>query len=455
MRRIRFCIALLAAKCIYFGMRLLRRSATHLPGYFAVKICPDYLKYIDKAKQVICVSGSDGKTTTANLIADLLKNSGYRVASNRIGSNTEAGIAATMTNVVSLLNRCRVDVVVLEVDEHYTRIVCPKVRADYLLVTNLLRDSLQRNAHPEYVFGKINRTDAPHMKVILNADELCSASLLPENPRLYFGIDQLPTDLPQSENLINDCPLCPQCDHKLIGDYVRYAHVGHAHCDHCGYRSPSADWAVTEIDYEKAMLQVRHGEQRFAFPMVNDTLFNIYNEIAAIALLMDMGMMPEKLSEALSNTALTKTRYAEKTVNGVKVINMMAKSNNSLPVSLVFDHIRKYPGKKAVVMALDDLDEKRSSERIGWIYDADYEFLAGEDIGQIIVTGVRCYDHMVRLLLAGVMPEKLVCCQDELSALSQLKKEDIDTVFLLHDMSSYAQSVQAEQKILEVLGDAR
>lgn len=453
--KLRFCIALLVAKCTYFGMRLLRRSATYLPGYFAVKICPDYLKYIAKADHVICVSGTDGKTTTANLISDLLTKCGYRVEGNRIGSNTQFGIAAAMTNSVTLFNRCRVDAVVLEVDEHYTRVVCPKVRADYLLVTNLLRDSLQRNAHTEYVFGKINLTKVPEMKVILNADEMCSSGLLSENRRLYFGIDRLPSDLTKSENLVNDYQLCPKCGHRLTVDYVRYAHIGHAHCDSCGFASVNADCRVAGIDYENGIIHVVNGQQKSDFPLTNPTIYNIYNEIAAITLLTDLGVDHDTLYGALETTKVTKRRYEEKMVGGVKVINTMAKSNNSLPVSLVFDYVRQYPGKKSIVLALDDLDEKKSSERIGWIYDTDYEFLAGEDIRQIIVTGLRCHDHLVRLLLAGIAPEKLVCQSDELSALTQLKKDGVDTVFLLHDMSSYAESVRAEQKIMEVLGGAQ
>lgn len=60
------------SKCVYYGMRLLGRQASYLPGWFAVKLCPDYLRHIRKAETVICVTGTDGKTTTANLLSDLL-----------------------------------------------------------------------------------------------------------------------------------------------------------------------------------------------------------------------------------------------------------------------------------------------------------------------------------------------------------------------------------------------
>ncbi len=453
--KLRFALALLMSKCVYYGMRLLGRRASHLPGYFAVRICPDYLRYVRKAKTVICVTGTDGKTTTANLISDLLTACGSRVSNNRVGSNTEYGIAAAMTCSVNLLNRCKVDAVVLEVDEHYARIVCPKVRCDYIVVTNVLRDSLQRNAHPEYVAGKIQLTDWPAAKLILNADELCSAQLLEQNARVYYGIAQLEGDVSYPPNRVNDCPHCPRCGAALTYDYIRYAHVGHVHCESCGFASPQADWLAAKLDTDNRTLTLRHDGAEYVLPMTHDSLFNIYNELAAIAVMHEMGLGVETIRAALEKTALTKTRFAEEKVGGVTVVNMMAKSNNSLPVSMVFDYIRKKEGRKAVILALDDLDESKSSERIGWIYDTDYEFLNDDGVVQIIATGVRCYDHQVRLLLAGVAREKLVCMSDELAAIEQLRTEGVDSVYLLHDMSSYPQSVTAMQKIREVLEGAQ
>ena len=70
---LRFLFAMAVSKCVYYGMRLLGRQASYLPGWFAVKLCPDYLRHIRKAETVICVTGTDGKTTTANFLSGMLQ----------------------------------------------------------------------------------------------------------------------------------------------------------------------------------------------------------------------------------------------------------------------------------------------------------------------------------------------------------------------------------------------
>ena len=71
--KLRFALALAAGKCVYHGMRLLGRQASYLPGWFAVRLCPDFLRQIRKAQTVICVTGTDGKTTTANFLSGMLQ----------------------------------------------------------------------------------------------------------------------------------------------------------------------------------------------------------------------------------------------------------------------------------------------------------------------------------------------------------------------------------------------
>ena len=448
----RYYCALWSAKLIGWGMRLLHRSASYLPGRVALRICPDLMRRVQKAPLVVAVSGTDGKTTTSNLTADMMELCGFGpIGGNRYGSNTEGGVATALINSVDWRGRCRVRTMVLEVDEHYTPIILPQVRADYLLVTGLFRDSLQRNAHPEYVFGKMDRVDCPDMKLILNADEIRSAGLLKNNARIYFGAGPLPGDTDRPENLIDDMPYCPNCGAHLGYEYVHYAHVGRVRCPGCGFASPAPDFCVTAIDTQAGQLRLTHGGSETAYPLVNDALYNIYNEAAVIALFTDLGTAEDTIRAGLAQIKPPESRFSSWTAGGVQVVKVLAKSNNSLPVSLLFDHVRKSPGRKVVILAVDDLQEAHSSERIAWIYDADYEFLVRDDIVQIMVVGVRRYDQVVRLLLAGYPEERIVYGEDELATLDKLATEGVDSIFLPQDNTSYDLGTQAEKKIRQIL----
>lgn len=441
---IRSNIAAFVGRTIFRLMRLLGREASYTPANIALKLCPELLGMLPRPETVILVTGTDGKTTTANLITTLLEKQGRTVACNRLGSNTIVGITNT------IMTNGNAEIAVLETDEHWLRIVAPQLKPDYVIVTGLLRDSLQRNAHPEYVFYKMSLTECKDMTVILNADELCSARLFPENRRLYYSIGRLDTDHPVPPNRVNDFPICPECGGELIYDYARYGNVGHASCPECGFSSPEADFLISNVNPETRKLIAEYRGETHEIPMINDGIFNIYNEAAALLLLLDMGTDAEEAGRLAASAEITKTRYSSTEVNGVEIIHTMAKGNNSLPVSMVFDYIRSKPGTKAVVMALDDADEKASSERIGWIYDTDYEFLKDDNIKQIIAVGTRCRDQYLRLLLAGIDRDRLVCGTDEIHTLEKLRT-DVDAIYLLHDMSTYDESVRAENRIVQIL----
>ena len=93
-------------------------------------------------------------------------------------------------------------------------------------------------------------------KFILNADDLISSRLgTSKNLRTYFAIDKLDTDLKEAINIINDVRICPNCSTKLQYNYVRYHHIGNAYCPNCDFKSPEADFRVSNIDFENRKLK--------------------------------------------------------------------------------------------------------------------------------------------------------------------------------------------------------
>ena len=105
-----------------------------------------------------------------------------------------------------------------------------------------------------------------------------------------------------------------------------------------------------------------------------------------------------------------------------------------------------------MVIAVDDAyDRKKSVEYAGWIYDVDYEFLTRDGVEQVIATGPRCYDHKVRLLLAGIGEDKISCALSEMDGIDMINKEKIDSVYILYDTSTYSLSCQMKEKLIKKL----
>ena len=204
MSHLRFHLAVIISKCAGRLIRLLGRDGSHNPGVVARKICPDFLSLAPKAPLVICVTGTNGKTTVSNLLTDALRASGKKVVNNRTGSNIVPGCTTNLINSLNIWGKCKVDATVYEVDERASRLILPYIKPDYLVVTNLFRDSLKRNAHPDYIFSVINTYCPASTKLILNADELCSSLLCPENKRVYDGIGKQESDIHKSINIVAD-----------------------------------------------------------------------------------------------------------------------------------------------------------------------------------------------------------------------------------------------------------
>ena len=178
-KSIRFYPALWSAKLLGFGLKLAHRKGSHNPGALAMKICPDFLKQIEKPEVILGVTGTNGKTTVCNMVNDILEDNGYHPASNRAGSNILGGVVTTLVHAVDWKGRCTKDLAVLELDERSSRLIYPYVKPKYILVTNLFRDSFKRNAHSGFIFDILHEHLPEESTLILNADDPVSFRLRP------------------------------------------------------------------------------------------------------------------------------------------------------------------------------------------------------------------------------------------------------------------------------------
>ena len=449
-KNIKYYIAFYLAKILVIVLKILRRDATQFPGKLAVTICPDFLEQINKPETIIAVTGTNGKTTVCNMIEDCLRENNYNFIDNHLGSNTNSGIASTFIKGTKLSGKAKVNIAVFEIDERSSIKIYPYVKPTYLICTNLFRDSLMRNAHTEFISNMLSTSIPKETKLILNGDDLIVSNLAPENQRVYFGIDRLPTDTDRCENIARDIIVCPRCNSKLEYDFVRYNHIGRAHCSKCDFKSPNIDYEVTKLDLENNKMVIKHNEQLEEYELINNNIINVYNMLATITVLKEIGLTRKQINSILKKQKIVDTRYSKQEVNGIEVITQLSKGMNPIACSRAFDYVRKENGNKAVFVLLDDLHEAASgSENIAWHYDTDYEFLNDDSIKQILTAGARYLDTKVRLQMANIDMNKVVCQRDELSLVEKLDLENIDKVFILHDLYSIELKNEIKDRVVK------
>jgi len=430
----RVLLAIWAAKLSALGLRLLGRAGTHVPGLIARKIHPGIIGAVRHPSRVVAITGTNGKTTVSNLLAEALDGEGLRVASNRNGSNIAAGVAATLISAVTWTGKPRVDIAVIEMDERSAKLILPGLDPDLLVCMNLTRDSIKRNAHPDYIAWILSSSLPARTRLVLNADDLITSALGTEaHERIYFAVDRLRTDTNHPTGAAVDVAICPVCDHRLDWDYWRFNHIGKVHCPNCGFDSPEATYRASEVSADRVTLSLE-GDVRDA-RLINANIVNVYNEIAVAAVLDKLGVERDRIVRAFDTLLPPTTRTAAEEIHGVKLVRQLTKGLVGVACSRAFEYLSTFAGRKAVVLNIDEVSERTTDvENTAWIYDADYEYLADDSFEQIVVGGVRRHDHALRLAIAGVDPARIVTVVSEIEAADVIDLDGADVVFNLHSV---------------------
>ncbi|MGH2450008.1 MAG: Mur ligase family protein, partial [Candidatus Limnocylindria bacterium] len=246
-------LAVGAGKTARAVLHRLGHGATALPGLITLTVDPGLIGELSGALPhgAVCVSGTNGKTTTARMLADIVRAAGWGPVHNRAGSNLERGIAAALLADATWLARPRGDVGIYEVDEASVPRVLGRFAPRVMLVTNLFRDQLDRYFEIDALARRIGDAFArlpATTTLVLNADDPIVASLGARHagPTLFFGVDdpRVGGTVPQA---ISDATRCPRCRSPLRYRRVVLAHVGDWECPACGLERPDRDLAAAEV----------------------------------------------------------------------------------------------------------------------------------------------------------------------------------------------------------------
>ena len=426
---------MIAGKMALLLLKLLKRTASYTPGYVALKIYPDFLGALQMPKTVICVTGTNGKTTTSNLLADVLRDCGYSVTNNSAGSNVQAGVATALLENSDLKGKHKNEIAVLEVDERSSIKVYSYISPDYLICNNIMRDSLKRNAHTDFIVHVINKSLSKNTRVILNADDLICCSVAENNQdRIYFGVDANKPDV-WDESAPRDIYYCPVCGNKLEAEYIRFNHIGRFNCTGCDYSSPVRNYVVTDIDKATDRFSVFYNGEEHSFKLVNDNIVNVYNCCGAIALLHEFGLSFDRISDAFLKQKIVKSRYDSLTSGKLNITMQLAKGQNPIACARAYSYVAQCPAKeKSLLIMVDDKsDNNGNSESVCWIYDCDYSALTDHSIGEIIFSGPRCKDQKLRAMLAGVDPAKIKTADTFCGGVDLVDTGRFNDIFVLYD----------------------
>ena len=415
MHKFRFYISLVDGNLLVHGLRSFTKSdATSLPGMIGLKICPDFLSFVQKyaKKGIINVTGTNGKTTTAGLFAHILSEAGSKVLHNEKGANMLTGIVSALLGGVGFLKEN--DFFVLESDEAYLTKLYDNLQADYLLVTNLFRDQLDRYGELDTTFKKIQEAISKNkkLKVVLNADDPMVALMGQENERIFFGFDNIEfmfdtVDAKAPAEAVD----CINCGNSLVYKNRFYAHLGSYECS-CGYKRPELKYnAKAQIYLDYSVINLDYDGKNKSFRVSLPGLYNVYNALAAISMSLELGISSEIIQKGLDTYQSVFGRAERLEIKGKKVFVQLIK--NPVGASEVLRIIGDSKKSKLLVLLNDNYADGRD---VSWIWDANFELL--KDYTQtIIISGDRAYDMAVRLKYAGVSESQFLIEKDIKTAL--------------------------------------
>ncbi|MCG0277230.1 MAG: MurT ligase domain-containing protein [Thermanaeromonas sp.] len=414
--------------------RLLGREGTSLPGWIALRLYPNLLRDLARSiDKVIIITGTNGKTTTANLLARILKErAGFEVVHNKEGANMPAGVAAAL--MASVFRACGASkrVAVLEVDEGSLGYILKQIPANLIVVTNILRDQLDRYHELEQTLNYIRQSlaFAPQAELLLNADDPLVASLggsLSERFVYYFGLERTPY-IRLDGGDVQEGHICPGCRGLLVFAYYHYSHLGHYTCPRCGWGRPFPHFRVKDLQKRE-----RGYNFTFVYPGGEEEIFtslpglyNCYNILAALAAGWVSGVNPKEAAELVAAFKPGRGRAETFRLKGKRFTLLLVKNPTGLSEALRAV-IETRPG--VYLLAINDL--AADGRDVSWLWDVDWEPLVGYPGKRIICSGLRAWDMAVCLRYQGIDLSLVKIVPQQAKSLKEALKEEADEILIL------------------------
>jgi len=341
-----------------------RGDGSVIGGVVSLRLEPNLLRLLSADRQVVLVTGTNGKTTTTRLITAALGALGQDVASNAFGANMEAGLAAALGRASDA------PLAVLEVDERYLPAVIKATKPRVVTLLNLSRDQMDRAAEIWLVARRWREALAatPGCWVVANADDPLITWAASGAERVIW--------VAAGQRWHEDSWCCAECGSHLLRDELGWR------CGECAFQRPSTRWG---LDGDRVIDSAgRLSDLSLALP----GRANRSNAVVALAVAEVFGVETAQALPRLRDVVSIAGRYTRLARHGCEVRLLLAK--NPAGWLEAFDVLDPPPTPVLLAVNAQVPDGKDTS----WLWDVDYRVLRGRPV---FVSGERRLDLAVRL----------------------------------------------------------
>ena len=321
------------------------------------------------------------------------------------------GVVAAFALGAGLNGNLKADCACIEIDEASTRRVFPYFKPDYMVLTNLFRDQLDRYGEIDITMNILKEVmqSAPDMKIIVNGDDALSAFLAMNagNEYITYGISEKVLDDKNSHE-IREGRFCKKCGAPLEYKFYHYSQLGDYACTSCDFKRPQIMFNASDIEVG----------DRLSFTVEDKRItanykgfYNVYNILAAYTAVRAAGIEPAHFNEMLAKFNPENGRMEQFTIKGTKIILNLAKNpagfNQNISAVLQDDTL------KDLIIVIND--NAQDGTDVSWLWDVDFDRFKGANVNSITVSGIRCQDMRLRLKYVDIPSmleadvEKAIC----------------------------------------------
>ena len=440
MKKIKFIIALWIGKMLAVATRIVSKErGTNIPGSFAMKICKDLISRFSNVDydKVIFVTGTNGKSTTNNMIVHCMRTAEKKVCTNLEGANLIGGIATAMIKDATLFGKMKSEYLIFETDERFLQFIHKYLPAKNICITNIQKDQVQRNGEPDYIYKKIKNVISNDVNIYVNNQEPRVKSLEDFAKNVtYYGVDKNEKSFKKDSKYSVTMP-CPKCNSKIEFEYYNVDNVGKFRCTKCDHHSSDdIKYIAKNVDYKNHTIECIGN----TFEVNYTQAFFMYNYVLCIAICTNFGIDKEDIKKAFKTFKNIGGRFEIVKYKDKEIKYVRMKQENPETLQSALDYICSDNSKKIFVMGLAEVkDFTPFYANTFYAYDCDFKKLEESNVEKYICfSDAVAYDSANRLIYEGVPGEKIEIIPTEnvkevLNKLDELESNNVYIITLLKE----------------------